>query len=407
MCSNFWLVQVQKTLYLCAPERRKIMKRLTLNHISTAVLGLLFIIVIVSVLYTNYIAEQLAEEERKKMELWAEATKQFIIADENENIDFLLQVMEGNTTIPVYMVDADYHLLMSRNVREPKRNVEEFYADKIATLRESQQPIKVQISDDIVQYIYYEDSYLLKRLYYFPYIEFSLILTFVIIAVITLLIVQRSEQNSLWIGLSKETAHQLGTPISSLNAWNELLKARYPDDALLPQMDEDIKRLQMIAERFSKIGSQPEVEVHELVPVLQEAVNYMRARTSSKVEYILHTPPAEHCEVKMCVPLFEWVIENLCKNAIDSMEGVGTITISTQVADRKVFIDVADTGKGIDRHRYKTIFRPGYTSKKRGWGLGLSLSRRIIEDYHHGKLFVKQSQIGVGTTFRIVLELNH
>lgn len=383
------------------------MKRLTLNHISTAVLGLLFIVVIVSVLYTNYIAKQLAEEERKKMELWAEATKQFIIADENENIDFLLQVMEGNTTIPVYMVDADYHLLMSRNVREPKRNVEEFYADKIATLRESQQPIKVQISDDIVQHIFYEDSYLLKRLYYFPYIEFSLILTFVIIAIITLLIVQRSEQNSLWVGLSKETAHQLGTPISSLNAWNELLKAHYPDDALLPQMDEDIRRLQMIAERFSKIGSQPEVEVHELVPVLQEAANYMRTRTSSKVEYILHTSPAEHYEVKMCVPLFEWVIENLCKNAIDSMEGVGTITISAQTADTKVFIDVTDIGKGIDRHRYKTIFRPGYTSKKRGWGLGLSLSRRIIEDYHHGKLFVKQSQIGVGTTFRIVLELNH
>lgn len=383
------------------------MKRLTLNHISTAVLGLLFVIVIVSVLYTNYIAKQLAEEERKKMELWAEATRQFIIADENENIDFLLQVMEGNTTIPVYMVDADYHLLMSRNVREPKRNVEEFYANKIATLRESQQPIKVQISDDIVQYIFYEDSYLLRRLYYFPYIEFSLILTFVIIAVITLLIVQRSEQNSLWVGLSKETAHQLGTPISSLNAWNELLKARYPDDALLPQMDEDIRRLQIIAERFSKIGSQPEVEEHELIPVIQEAVNYMRTRTSSKVEYILQMQSAEHCGVKMCVPLFEWVIENLCKNAIDSMEGVGTITISTQVADTKVFIDVTDTGKGIDRHRYKTIFRPGYTSKKRGWGLGLSLSRRIIEDYHHGKLFVKQSQIGVGTTFRIVLELNH
>lgn len=383
------------------------MKRLTLNHISTAVLGLLFVIVIVSVLYTNYIAKQLAEEERKKMELWAEATRQFIIADENENIDFLLQVMEGNTTIPVYMVDADYHLLMSRNVREPKRNVEEFYANKIATLRESQQPIKVQISDDIVQYIFYEDSYLLRRLYYFPYIEFSLILTFVIIAVITLLIVQRSEQNSLWVGLSKETAHQLGTPISSLNAWNELLKARYPDDALLPQMDEDIRRLQIIAERFSKIGSQPEVEEHELIPVIQEAINYMRTRTSSKVEYILQMQSAEHCGVKMCVPLFEWVIENLCKNAIDSMEGVGTITISTQVADTKVFIDVTDTGKGIDRHRYKTIFRPGYTSKKRGWGLGLSLSRRIIEDYHHGKLFVKQSQIGVGTTFRIVLELNH
>lgn len=379
------------------------MKRLSLNNISTIILGLLLIVVVISVLYTNYIAKQLADEEHKKMELWAEATRQFILAGEDENIDFLLQVMEGNTTIPVYMVDADYQLLLSRNVNEPKRNVEEFYAKKIAGLRASQEPLEVRISDDLVQYIYYEDSNLLRRLYYFPYIEFSLILACLAIAVITLIIAQRSEQNSLWVGLSKETAHQLGTPISSLNAWNELLKARYPEDPLLPQMDEDIRRLQVIAERFSKIGSEPDVEVHALLPVVREAVDYMRARTSNKVEYTLQAEGVELCEVKMCVPLFEWVIENLCKNAIDSMEGVGKITIVVQSADNKVYVDVTDTGKGIDRRRFKTIFRPGYTSKKRGWGLGLSLSKRIIEGFHHGKLFVKQSQIRVGTTFRIVL----
>ena len=380
------------------------MKRLSLNHISVIVLALILIIVVVSVLYTNYIARQLAEEEHKKIELWAEATRQFILADEDDNIDFLLQIMEGNTTIPVYMVDADYNLLLSRNVKEPKRNVDEFYRNKIAHLRETQQPLEVHISDDIVQYIYFEDSNLLHNLYYFPFIQFSVILAFIAIAVITLVIAQRSEQNSLWVGLSKETAHQLGTPISSLNAWNELLKARYPDDPLLPQMDEDIHRLQTIAERFSKVGSQPELVPAEVMPVIRHAIDYMQARTSSKVEYTLNANQADHAKAMLCPPLFEWVIENLCKNAIDSMEGVGHITITLLSDNNRLHIDVTDTGKGIERRKFNTIFRPGYTTKKRGWGLGLSLSRRIIQDFHHGKLFVRQSQIGGGTTFRITMK---
>lgn len=381
------------------------MRRPSLNNISVFVLALILIVVVVSVVYTNYIARQIAEEEHKKMELWAEATRQFILADENENIDFLLQVMEGNTTIPVYMVDADYNLLLSRNVQEPKRNVEAFYKKKINDLRNTQQPLEVRISDDTVQYIYFEDSNLLRQLYYFPFIQFAVILAFIAIAIITIVIAQRSEQNSLWVGLSKETAHQLGTPISSLNAWNELLKARYPDDPLLPQMDEDIHRLQTIAERFSKVGSQPELVPCEVVPVIRHAMDYMRARTSSKVEYTIVADDAAHCQAMLCAPLFEWVIENLCKNAIDSMEGVGRISIQVQQVDNKVFVDVSDTGKGIERRHYKTIFRPGYTTKKRGWGLGLSLSRRIIQEFHHGRLFVKQSQAGVGTTFRITLNI--
>lgn len=381
------------------------MRQPSLNNISVFVLALILIVVVVSVVYTNYIARQIAEEEHKKMELWAEATRQFILADENENIDFLLQVMEGNTTIPVYMVDADYNLLLSRNVQEPKRNVEAFYKKKISDLRDTQQPLEVRISDDTVQYIYFEDSNLLRQLYYFPFIQFAVILAFIAIAIITIVIAQRSEQNSLWVGLSKETAHQLGTPISSLNAWNELLKARYPDDPLLPQMDEDIHRLQTIAERFSKVGSQPELVPCEVVPVIRHAMDYMRARTSSKVEYTIVADDAAHCQAMLCAPLFEWVIENLCKNAIDSMEGVGRISIQVQQADNKVLVDVSDTGKGIERRHYKTIFRPGYTTKKRGWGLGLSLSRRIIQEFHHGRLFVKQSQAGVGTTFRITLNI--
>ena len=385
------------------------MNKINSNILSIGITLLLVIVVVVSSLTTSNIVNTLQEEEQKKIELWAEATRQFILAGEDDNIDLLLQVMEGNTTIPVYMVDTAYNLLLSRNVREPKHHVEEFYVEKIGELRATQEPIEVRISDSVMQYIYYEQSSTLLWLSYFPYIQLLVMLALAGLAAIALLMVQRSEKNSLWVGLSKETAHQLGTPISSLNAWNELLKATYPNDPLLPQMDEDIRRLQMIAERFSKIGSQPTLEQHEVLPVVQSAMDYMRARTSNKIEYRLLGEEAirlsgKEAKAMLCVPLFEWVIENICKNAIDSMEGKGAITINIQHADNKLYIDITDTGKGIDRRNFKRIFQPGYTSKKRGWGLGLSLGKRIIENYHRGKLFVKQSQLGVGTTFRIVLE---
>ena len=378
------------------------MKNWLSNNLYTFILTILLVIVVLSVSFTTRLANKFAEEEYRKIELWAEATRQLIMADEDDNIDLILSVMEGNTTIPVYMVDSAHQLLLSRNVREPKHNKEEFYQQRINDLRQSQEPIVVQVNEEVTQYIYYEDSILLRRLYWFPYVQLIVIVAFIAIAVIALIMAQRSEQNSLWVGLSKETAHQLGTPISSLNAWNELLKATYPNDALLPQMDEDIRRLQMIAERFSKIGSQPTLNQEALLPIVQSAMEYMRVRTSNKITYTLHADT--DCQVMVCKPLFEWVIENLCKNAIDSMEGKGEITLSLTKQENKVHLDITDTGKGIDRRHFKTIFKPGYTSKKRGWGLGLSLAKRIIEDYHRGKLFVKQSQIGVGSTFRITLE---
>ena len=378
------------------------MKNWLSNNLYTLILTILLVIVVLSVSFTTRLANKFAEEEYRKIELWAEATRQLIMADEDDNIDLILSVMEGNTTIPVYMVDSAHQLLLSRNVQEPKHNKEEFYKQRINDLRQSQEPIVVQVNEEVTQYIYYEDSTLLRRLYWFPYVQLAVIIAFIAIAVIALIMAQRSEQNSLWVGLSKETAHQLGTPISSLNAWNELLKATYPTDALLPQMDEDIRRLQMIAERFSKIGSQPTLDQQAILPIVQSAMEYMRMRTSNKITYTLHADT--DCQVMVCKPLFEWVIENLCKNAIDSMEGKGEITLSLTKQENKVHLDITDTGKGIDRRHFKTIFKPGYTSKKRGWGLGLSLAKRIIEDYHRGKLFVKQSQIGVGSTFRITLE---
>lgn len=371
---------------------------------SVVITSLLVLVVVLSSFATSHIVRQFQQEEQKKIQLWAEATRQFILATEHDNIDLLLRIMEDNTTIPVYMVDTQYQLLLSRNVREPKRNVEAFYAQKIQELRENQNPIEVRISDEVMQYIYYEPSTTLRWLAYFPYIQIIVLLALAAIAAIALLMVENNEKNSLWVGLSKETAHQLGTPISSLNAWNELLKSRYPDDPLLPQMDEDIHRLQNIAERFSKIGSQPTLQLQPVAPALQAAVEYMRARTSNKIVYSLELPQAELYRAMLCAPLFQWVVENICKNAVDSMEGKGTIAIVMQTTEEKIYIDITDTGKGIERRRFRTIFQPGYTSKQRGWGLGLSLAKRIVEDYHLGRLFVKQSQLGVGTTFRIVLK---
>ena len=385
------------------------MNKLNSSALSVVITLLLIVVVIVSSLVTTNIVQQLEAEEQKKIELWAEATRQFSLADEDDNVDLILRILEGNTTIPVYMVDMNYNLLLSRNVLEPKNDIDAFYVEKINKLRATQEPIEVRVSNEVMQYIYYEPSSTLRWLSYFPYIQLIVMLALAGLAAIALLMVQRSEKNSLWVGLSKETAHQLGTPISSLNAWNELLKATYPDDPLLPQMDEDIRRLQMIAERFSKIGSQPTLEQHEVLPVLQTAMDYMRTRTSNKIIYTLHAEETEHCQAMLCVPLFEWVIENICKNAIDSMDGKGSITIEVKTENGKgkaenLYIDITDTGKGIDRRNFKRIFQPGYTSKKRGWGLGLSLGKRIIENYHRGKLFVKQSQLGIGSTFRIVLK---
>lgn len=374
-----------------------------------------------SFLFTNELARRLAQEEHKRMEIWAEATQRFIVAEEGTDIDFVSQIIEDNTTIPVYVTDSAGKFLFSRNVREPKQHVAEFYARRIAVLRETQTPIEVRIADDVVQYIYYDESLLLRQLHYFPYIQFSVIFLFVLIAIFALYTAQQSEQNRVWIGLTKETAHQLGTPLSSLTAWSQLLHEQYPEDALLPEMDKDIERLQRVAERFSKVGSEPELTMTDLIPVVEETLDYMRARTSAKISYRftydniaigeMATPP--RVMVMLNKTLFEWVIENLCKNAIDAMSGQsrngqtdgiqGVISVNIEPTDNKVYIDVADTGKGMDRKQLRKIFSPGYTTKKRGWGLGLSLAKRIVEQYHKGHIFVKQSVAGEGTTFRIGL----
>ena len=364
-----------------------------------------FIIVATSLLFTNRLAEKLTLEQHRKMEIWAEAMRQFVNAtEETEHVDFLWKIIEENDNIPVLIADQADQIVTSRNFAHvPEENADAYYAKELKRLKGLRKPIEISLGDNQKQYIYYDDSNLLKQLAYFPYIQLSVIAIFLIGVLMALATTKNAEQNRVWVGLSKETAHQLGTPISSLLAWIEILKSNYPDDSMIDDMGNDINRLKTIAERFSKIGSKSEFELVNINDTLRQSVQYMQKRSSQMVTYTL-TETEPTIQTQLCVPLFEWVIENLCKNAIDAMDGKGSIQIETTIDERKhVIIDITDTGKGIDKRQFKSVFKPGYTTKRRGWGLGLSLAKRIIEEYHHGKIFVKQSALNKGTTFRIIL----
>lgn len=369
------------------------------RQIGTTVLVIAMIIVAISVLFTNNLARTLQDEEKKNMSIWADATRQLILADNDADIDFVSSIIEKNTTIPVYICDENGKVLASRNVEGSS-------APQI--LKSSNQthhgPIELKIDESTTQYIYWDDSSLLTKLRYVPYAQFALILIFITISVFVMTTAQRSEQNRLWVGLSKETAHQLGTPISSLNAWQQLLADKYPNDEYVPQMKRDIDRLQMIADRFQKIGSEPALQAENIIPVLQNAVAYMRARISDRVTIDDSCLSNVERVVMLNAPLLQWVVENLLKNAVDAISGNGSIVFQLHENEHDVMIDIADTGKGIDAKTQRRIFEPGFTSKERGWGLGLPLAKRIVEQYHGGKLLLKSSQTGVGTTFRIVLK---
>lgn len=361
------------------------------SRLALIVFFVSLIVVVASVSYIGYLSEKLETEETKKMAIWAEATQLFILADEDTDIDFYTTIIEENTTIPVYMTDDEGKIILSRNADESRTDVEGLHG-----------PIEVKISDDIRQYIYYDDSTLLRQLHYFPYIQLTLILIFLIVGITALVMGARGEQNRVWVGLSKETAHQLGTPISSLNAWIDLLQSTYPNDNMIPQMKRDVDRLHVIADRFSKVGSAPELTPQRIMPILSETIDYMRTRISKHVS-ITMIGDAKNM-ILISAPLFVWVIENLIRNAVDAMDGSGNITILVSEDVSFVYIDVTDTGRGMSRKEKSRAFLPGFTTKKRGWGLGLSLSKRIIEDYHRGKLFIKSSELGTGTTFRIILK---
>ena len=358
------------------------------------------VIVAISVLFTNNLARSLQSEEQKNMAIWADATRQLILAEDDADIDFVSSIIEKNTTIPVYICDAEGKVIASRNVEKESENLQILKSSN----GDHHGPIELKIDESTTQYIYWDDSSLLTRLRYVPYAQFALIFIFIAIIVITMLTAQRSEQNRLWVGLSKETAHQLGTPISSLNAWQQLLADKYPDDEYVPQMKRDIERLQLIADRFQKIGSEPDLQAQNVVPVIESAVSYMRTRTSSRITIDDSALQNVERTVMLNAPLLRWVFENLLKNAVDAISGEGTISLQIHENEHDVMLDISDTGKGIESAAQRRIFEPGFTSKERGWGLGLPLAKRIVEQYHGGKLILKQSQPGVGTTFRIVLK---
>jgi len=362
----------------------------------------LAIIVFASSYFTYHLVKQLAEEEKNRMEILAEATRYLIEeAQAGEDISFVMQIIQMNTTIPVIVVDEYDNLINHRNIKIRGKNEEEFFRKKIRSLKGKNPPIEINFASGERQFFYYGDSLLLTRLSYFPLVQLIVTVLFCIIVLYALLSTKKAEQNQVWVGLSRETAHQLGTPISSLLAWVEILRSENIDPALMEEMSKDVNRLSVIADRFSKIGSKPDFEKHDLSAVLNDAVDYMRNRVSRKVK--INCLIQSGIFLPLNVPLFEWVIENLCKNAIDAMEGDGNIDINVWQENKEVIIDITDTGKGIPKSRFKTIFIPGFTTKKRGWGLGLSLVKRIVEKYHGGKIVVKKSEANKGTTFRIVL----
>ena len=361
-----------------------------------------------SLVISHFLVRDLKHEEQRKMEIWAEAMRSLNSADEYTDLTLVLTVLNSNSTIPVVVLDREGEVQDYRNIPLREGSAEEqmrAVKRKAQSMVDAGRVIRVYLSSTDYMEICYADSLLLRRLAWWPYVQLGLVFVFVVVAIFALLSSKRAEQNKVWVGLSKETAHQLGTPISSLMAWQEMLRETYPDDELLPEMGKDVERLQRIAERFSKIGSLPELRPESLNEVLSAVTQYISRRASNRVR-LTCTVPQQPLIVPMCSSLFEWVVENLCKNAIDAMDGQGSITLTAGTEGALAVVEVADTGKGIPKNKFRTVFTPGFTTKKRGWGLGLSLAKRIVEEYHHGRIYVKNSEVGRGTTFRIELKMH-
>lgn len=395
-----------------------------IKQVKVALVSIAVLIAAASLLVSHALIRDLSRQERNNMEVWAEAMRSLSRADENTDLNLVLKVINGNNYIPVVVLDARDSVLEWRNIDIEAATAADSLACVAQIARQMSahgNSISVQVDNSDLTLdngdntagqagassrlqIVYDESEILRRLASYPYVQLGVISLFVVVAVFALLASKRAEQNKVWVGLSRETAHQLGTPISSLMAWSEVLRETYPEDPLLPEMDKDICRLQLIAERFSKIGSRPEFASEDLTALIGRVVDYIGRRTSDKVQ-LTSSFPGGDIRVDVCAPLFEWVIENLCKNAIDAMQGQGKINIYVYRSASQINIEVSDTGKGIPKKDFRNVFRPGFTTKKRGWGLGLSLAKRIVEEYHHGHIYVKQSQEGSGTTFAIELPL--
>lgn len=395
----------------------------SIRRVKIALVVTAVVIAVVSLVVSHALIRDLQREEVEKMEVWAEAMRSLINADETTDLNLVLKVINGNTSIPLIVVDDAGTVTTHRNLNiiaaTPEDSLQQLQRT-LERMRSEGERMDVALSDGpgLAEsatdntgtargphlQILYEDSLILRRLAWFPFVQLGVVGLFVVIAVFALLSSKRAEQSKVWVGLSKETAHQLGTPISSLMAWTEVLGELYEGDEMIAEMKKDVKRLELIAERFSKIGSVPELKVGNLCDVVDHVVTYIRRRTSNDVVMECRFPADRRVMLPLCAPLIEWVVEVLCKNAIDAMAGSGSITISVFRNGWQWVVEVADTGKGIPGKHLKTVFKPGFTTKQRGWGLGLSLAKRIVEEYHGGRIFVKSSELGVGTTFRIELK---
>lgn len=382
--------------------------------------------IVIFLIISNNLVKSLAAQERERMNIWAQATEKLAQADLDTDVEFLLSIIAQNSSIPVMVSDSAYNIIDYRNFRLPDKAdtvgtpaaflTERNYSFLVNRLRKAGGDTPLEhlalnnahfiqvVTPYSPQYIYYEDSILLKRLSLYPYVQLIVMVILAVIIYLAVIYTKRAEQNRVWVGLSKETAHQLGTPISSLMAWSQYLASTGMEKEVTDEINKDVKRLSVIADRFSKIGSRPELQLEYLNQVVEQSLQYMRGRVSDKVDIRLLLSDDDH-GVAISTPLFEWVMENLTKNAVDAMDGRGRIVITTGGDKDKAYIEISDTGKGIQRKNFKTVFNPGYTTKKRGWGLGLTLVKRIIEEYHDGRIFVKESEVGVGTIFRLELPL--
>ena len=356
-----------------------------------------------SLIYTEYLVKKLKVEERKNVELWAEATRLISLPDTSQNVEFLSTIIETNNTVPVILTDESDSIISARNFDYHKSGDLKYFRMQLAKIKTKNKPIQINLENGHFNLIYYKDSIILTMLIYYPYTQLGIIIFFIFVSYLAFRSSRKAEQNQVWVGMSKETAHQLGTPTSSLAGWIEILQNNYPEVSITGELARDVERLEKVTERFSRIGSKPSLTKENIVLLISHTVDYLKSRTSSKVKFINDFRPEAEIFVPVNAALFEWVIENVSKNAIDAMEGAGEISIRIAETERHALIDVSDTGKGIPKSAFKKIFNPGFTTKQRGWGLGLSLAKRIIEEYHNGKIFVRHSEVGKGSCIRILL----
>jgi signal transduction histidine kinase len=356
-----------------------------------------------SLFYTEKLVDSLKTEERKKVELWAEATRLINSSDENQDLEFLFSIIENNKTVPVILTDSADSIITSGNISDKRKEDPVFLRMMLNKMKQKYEPIEIDLPDGSRNFIYYRDSVILTQLIFYPYVQLGIIILFILVSYLASSASRKAEQNQVWVGLSKETAHQLGTPTSSLAGWIEILQQVHPEIKLTNELARDVARLEKVTERFSKIGSKPALTPENITYLIEQTIEYLKTRTSSKIRFIYDPVNVKKLIIPVNRTLFEWVIENISKNAIDAMEGHGEINYLTTETESHAIIDISDTGKGIPKSLYKKIFNPGFTTKQRGWGLGLSLARRIIEEYHHGRIFIRHSELGKGSSIRIIL----